>query len=89
VAIVPVSINSDAERVKAHVQQRGWTALSPFWAGGSEAGDFDTPAARAYVVSGIPTALLIGPEGWILWRGHPMDETGGKDLKSRINDALK
>ncbi|HEY4261820.1 MAG TPA: thioredoxin-like domain-containing protein [Schlesneria sp.] len=89
VAIVPVAINSDAAKVKAHVQQRGWTALNPFWAGESEAGDFDTPAARAFVVSGIPTALLIGPEGRILWRGHPMDASEGKDLKSRIDDALK
>ncbi len=89
VAIVPVAINTDAEKVKAHVQQRGWTALNPFWAGESEAGDFDTPAARAFVVSGIPTALLIGPEGRILWRGHPMDTSEGKDLRSRIEDALK
>jgi thiol-disulfide isomerase/thioredoxin len=89
VAIVPVAINSDAERVKSHVQKRGWTALNPFWAGESEAGDFDTPAARAFVVSGVPDAVLIGPEGRILWRGHPMDTSESKDLKSRIDDALK
>ena len=89
VAIVPVSIDSEQARVKSHVQQRGWTELEHFWSGGSKGGDFEAPAARAFVVTGVPEAVLIGPDGRILWRGHPLDKSNGKDLKSRIEDALK
>ena len=89
VAIVPVSIDSEQARVKSHVQQRGWTGLEHFWSGGSNGGDFEAPAARAFVVSGVPEAVLIGRDGRLLWRGHPLDKSNGKDLKSRIEDALK
>ena len=89
VAIVPVSIDSEQARVKSHVQQRGWTGLEHFWSGGNKGGDFEAPAARAFVVSGVPEAVLIGPDGRILWRGHPLDKSDAKDLKSRIEDALK
>jgi thiol-disulfide isomerase/thioredoxin len=89
VAIVPVSIDSEQAQVRSHVQQRGWTGLEHFWSGGSNRGDFDTPAARAFVVHGVPEAVLIGPDGRILWRGHPLDNPKGTDIKSRIEDALK
>jgi hypothetical protein len=48
----------------------------------------DSPAARAFVVSGVPTSLVIGRDGRILWRGHPADTTDGKDLAGRIEAAL-
>lgn len=89
VAIVPVSIDSEPARVKSHVQQRGWTGLEHFWSGGSSDSDFEAPAARAFVVSGVPEAVLISPAGRILWRGHPMDKSDGSDLESRIEGALK
>jgi thiol-disulfide isomerase/thioredoxin len=89
VAIVPLSIDSEQARVKSHVQQRGWNGLEPFWSGGSNGGDFEAPAARAFVVSGVPEAVLIGRDGRVLWRGHPLDKSNGKDLKSRIEDALR
>jgi len=51
--------------------------------------EFDAPAARAFVVNGVPEAVLIGPDGHILWRGHPQGEAGSGSLESRINDSLK
>jgi hypothetical protein len=51
--------------------------------------DFDAPAARAFVVWGVPHALLIGPDGRILWRGHPLNNAGGQNLQSRIEAELK
>jgi beta-lactamase regulating signal transducer with metallopeptidase domain/thiol-disulfide isomerase/thioredoxin len=89
VAIVPVSIDSEQGRVKSHVQQRGWTGLEHYWSGGSNGEDFETPAARAFVVYGVPEAVLIGRDGRLLWRGHPLDRSNDKDLKSRIEDALR
>jgi len=89
VAIVTVSIDAERARAKTHVQQRGWNKLNHFWAGGGSEADFDSPAARAFVVSGVPEAFLIGPDGRILWRGHPLEKFGGKDAKVRIEDAIR
>ncbi len=88
VAIVPISIDSEQSRVKLHVQQRGWTGLEHFWSGGDGNGDFESPAARAFGVHGVPEAVMISPDGLILWRGHPMSPIDGKDIKSRIEDTF-
>ena len=69
--------------------QRGWTALEHCSSGGSSGADFDAPAARTFVVFVVPDAVLIGPDGRILWRGHGFGGADGKDLRSRIEDALK
>jgi hypothetical protein len=41
------------------------------------------------VVNGVPTTLIIGRDGRILWRGHPLDKTDVLDLKTRIETAIK
>jgi beta-lactamase regulating signal transducer with metallopeptidase domain/thiol-disulfide isomerase/thioredoxin len=89
VAIVPVSIDSEHARVRSHVREREWTGLEHFLSGGADGADFESPAARAFVVSSVPQAFLIGRDGRILWRGHPLDQTDGMDVKSRIEHALK
>jgi hypothetical protein len=62
--------------------------LEHSWGGKDAVSDFDAPAARAFAVSGVPHAILIGPDGRIFWRGHPLDKTGGQDLKARIEAKL-
>ena len=89
VAIIPVSIDSDQSLVRTHIQQRAWTGLEHFWSGGSEGADFECPAARAFVIRGVPESVLIGRDGRILWRGHPLDQRDGMVVKSRIEQALK
>lgn len=89
VAIVPISIDSAQARVRSHVRDRAWTGVAHFWSGGSEGADFDSPAARAFVVDRVPEAVLIGRDGRILWRGHPLNSVDGSDVKSRIDQALK
>ena len=89
VAIVPISIDAKPERVKSHVAQHGWDGLEHYWAGESTDSDFNAPAAGAFVVSGVPQAILIGPDGRILWRGHPLGNVGGQNLKARIEAELK
>jgi beta-lactamase regulating signal transducer with metallopeptidase domain/thiol-disulfide isomerase/thioredoxin len=89
VAIVPVSIDSEQERVRSHVRERQWTGVEHFWSSGSEGADFESPAARAFVVHGVPEAVLIGPDGRIVWRGHPLNQTDGSDVKARIEQALE
>jgi thiol-disulfide isomerase/thioredoxin len=87
VAIVPASIDVTGDGVKSHVAQRGWDRLEHYWVG--EGSGFYSAPARAFVVSGVPEAILIGPDGRIRWRGHPMDKSGGIDLKARIETELK
>jgi RNA polymerase sigma factor (sigma-70 family) len=88
VALIPVSIDANRERVKSHVARRGWDRLEHRWAGKGVSDDWSAPAARAFVVWGVPEAILIGRDGRILWRGHPSDPSAGKDLRSRIEAAL-
>lgn len=89
VAIVPISIDANPERVKAHVAQCGWSRLEQYWGGASTGTDFNAPAARAFVVQGVPHAILIGLDGRVLWRGHPVADASGQSLRSRIEAELK
>ncbi len=88
VAIVPVSIDAARERVRPHALKRGWSALEQYWAGDETKLEFDARAAQAFVLFGVPETILIGADGRILWRGHPMDSSGGNNLESRINAEL-
>lgn len=42
------------------------------------------PSARAYGVSGYPTAFVVDKSGNIAWRGHPMSP----DFKAAIEKTL-
>ena len=89
VTIIPLSIDEKPELVTRHVARNKWTHLKHFWAGPSEINAFDAPAAKLFVVDGVPTAFLIAPDGRILWRGDPLAKVGGKTLEDRIEEALK
>jgi thiol-disulfide isomerase/thioredoxin len=89
VAVVPISIDAELAQVKSHVDSRGWNALEQCWAGGNAGAEFDSPVAKKYVISGVPESILIGVDGRILWRGHPMSNSDGKDIQARIENALK
>ena len=84
VAIVPLSIDDDLETLKFHIDKVGWTNVEHYWAGHDEAKGWEAPAAKAYDVHGVPTTLLIGADGKILWRGHPASVS----LERLIDDAL-
>jgi RNA polymerase sigma factor (sigma-70 family) len=89
VAIVVVSIDDGLDRARSHAQRRGWNQVDHHWTGGKTGTGWDAPAARAFGVNGVPEAVLIGSDGRILWRGHPMATEGGRSLEARINEALK
>jgi thiol-disulfide isomerase/thioredoxin len=88
VAIMPISIDENRELVTRHLAKRGWTHLAHYWSGASKINGFQSPAARLFVVDGVPTAFLIAPDGRILWRGSPNAEPGEKSMKDRIEEAL-
>jgi len=91
VTLVALSIDDQPDRAERFLSQRGWKGLKPFWTGRREGGatGWESPAARAYVIQGVPTTLIIGRDGRILWRGHPLDNTDGQDIETRIEAAIK
>jgi len=88
VVLVPVSIDTTVDRVQQHVARRGWNHLDHFWTGDKSNVGWDAPASRDFGVFGVPQAILIGVDGRILWRGHPLEKSGGEDLRSRIESEL-
>jgi len=78
--IVALSINDDLEKERKHVKEHGWDNFTQLWHGEAGHGADSTPAKK-YVVYNIPTAVLISPEGEILWRGHPE----GFNLERRLD----
>jgi hypothetical protein len=66
--------NEDADKVESYIESKGYTVRTS--AGGG--------TSAAYGVKGIPDSVLIGPDGVIVWRGHPASLSTGT-----IEDALK
>jgi len=79
---------AEAEGAGKTLRQK-WNHLDQHWADEKTGVEFAAPVARAFGVSGVPEAVLIGAGGRILWRGHPSGKAGGRSFESRINDALK
>jgi len=87
IVIIPLSVDKTSELAADHVAQRGWTAMRHFWS--RRVGDDQSQAEQAFVVHGIPTAILLKPDGTIAWRGHPMAKySGGINLRDRIEAML-
>lgn len=82
-AILGLSIDDDVEVLRKHVKSRGWENVRQLWANDGGTG-WASSAAKLYGIQGIPTALLIGRDGRILWRGHP----AATDVEKLIDDAL-
>ncbi|HEV3299334.1 MAG TPA: TlpA disulfide reductase family protein [Planctomycetaceae bacterium] len=88
VTIVPLSADEDPGRVTRHLKERGWNHLEHYWTGPWTSGPLDSAAAKAFVLDVIPTTFIIGPDGRILWRGHPLARVSGKEIVERIEETL-
>lgn len=86
VVIIPLSVDKTPELAADHVADRGWTAMRHFWSRCVDEGQ--SQAEQAFVVHGIPTAILLKPDGTIAWRGHPMAKQSGMNLSDRIEAML-
>jgi thiol-disulfide isomerase/thioredoxin len=84
VSVVPISIDDQPDLVTRHLAKQGWTHLDHYWAGDAESDGFKGTAPRAFVISQVPTTILIGRDGRILWRGDPTEKVDGKDLETWI-----
>jgi thiol-disulfide isomerase/thioredoxin len=87
--VIPVSIDEVAEDAKQHLAARDWTHLHAYWTGEDGKVGWKSPGITGYAITAIPHSILIGPDGKIIWRGHPMAADDGPDLSARIEAALK
>lgn len=70
VAIISLSLDDSLQLARDHLAKRGWTNTFSAWAG---PGGWTSEPAKAYRLSGIPTAYVISAKGKVLWAGHPME----------------
>jgi hypothetical protein len=51
--------------------------------------DRDNKNARAYEISGWPSAYLIGADGKVFWQGNPAAVRGRKDEEEALRMSLR
>ena len=84
VALVAISIDKDRDELRRHVLQYSDSPVRHLWS--PQDGDAMAGSAYAdYVISGVPTAFLIGRDGRILWRGHP----ASFELERKIDELIE
>lgn len=69
VVVLTISLDDTQEPIKPYLEKMGaWEKARHCWSG---EGGWQSPAGQAFVIQGIPFAVLIDPEGKIAWRGYP------------------
>jgi thiol-disulfide isomerase/thioredoxin len=81
VALVPLSIDDTLKIARDHVDKRGWTNTFNVWAG---EGGWQSKAAAAFRVNGVPTTYIIDGQGKIIQAGHP----AGMDIGGAVDGLL-
>jgi thiol-disulfide isomerase/thioredoxin len=79
VQILGVSLDSDAQAMLKVMKEKGFDWPQIF--GGQV---WKSPQPQAWGVNGIPATFVLGPDGTVLWNGHPaagLDEAIKKALK--------
>jgi thiol-disulfide isomerase/thioredoxin len=89
VTVVPIAMDEEPEIVVRHLKERGWNHLEHYWAGPWKSYPLDSATASAFGLDSAPRSFLIGPDGRILWQGHPLAKVSGMDLIERIRQTLK
>lgn len=87
--IVPVSIDDEITDAARHVRSRGWNGLEHYWTGEVENVGFQSPAAKALVLEGVPSMVIIDRDSKIAWIGNPWQWKDPADLARRIESLLK
>ena len=84
VHILAVSIDDSRDIVSPYVKKRGWNHVRHLWTGEVNRTGFESPAAEKFGINGVPTAILIDPNGVIVWRGHPKS----RNIETQIDELL-
>ena len=86
VQVVALSVDKTPQLAADHAKQRGWNSVDHFWSRPFD--DAQCYAERAFVVRGVPTAILLNRDGTIAWRGHPEAAEDGIELHDRIEAMI-
>lgn len=70
--ILAANIDQDIATVAEYLRDKDWNNIYHAWNGEGGTGQY-SQAAKAYVVTGTPVAILIGRDGRIAWRGSPWE----------------
>ena len=77
--MIGISLDQDRGKLVKVVKEKNFA-----WPHYFDGQGWDNPIWKKYGERGIPFTLLIGPEGTVLWKGHP-----GNGLKKQIDKAFK
>jgi len=69
VRLIGLSIDSDRDTVKNHVEAKKWKSVEHYWVRNG-----DCTADNEYGVQGVPHVLLVDTEGTIVFMGHPASQ---------------
>jgi len=73
--LLGVSLDNDVKPMLQVMKEKGFTWPQKFDQGGE--------TSNAWGVTGIPSTFIIGPEGKVLWKGHPAQ------IDAALTDAFK
>lgn len=90
VQLVTISVDADREAAETHLRARGWLSTralidTPILNRSPDDVGFPSVVARDYVVTGVPTCLLVDDRGEIVFRGNP----GSVDFADEIERLLE
>lgn len=80
VRIIGLSIDQEQEKLKSHVNSKGWTAVEHYWSRNGK-----NTADKDFGVQGVPHCLLVDTNGVVVFVGHP----AGRKLEEDIDNLLK
>jgi hypothetical protein len=89
VVILPICIARSRKEAKIPVLIHRWKNLDHYWVSTNGPKDFEAAAIREFGITDGPEAIIIGPDGRIRWRGHPLEKISGTSIESLVNDALR
>ena len=79
VRLIGLSIDQTADKVKSHVEAKGWTAVEHYHVRNGKC-----EADKEFGVQGVPHVALVDTEGKIVFVGHP----ASRKLEEDINNLL-
>lgn len=79
VELIALSTDQSDAKVKSHIEKNEWNDLYHAWIGSSPA------IQQSFAVDAIPTTFIIGPDGRIIARGHPME----LDIPALVDSELE
>jgi|GEM_PF-3056734 len=91
VQLVSISVDQDREAAGTHLRTRGWFSTQtlidmPISSSSPQGVSLPSVVARDYVITGVPTCLLINRRGEIVFRGNPTTIHLAEEIEQLMQD---